>query len=62
MFTRGLAQRHVKAKEIVHHLQNLKLYNMYKDNIEICRNYGENPAFYRRPLKNGPDNELRFSQ
>lgn len=35
---------------------------MYKDYIEICRNYGESPAFYRRPLENRPDNELRFSQ
>lgn len=58
----GLAQRHVEAKEIVHYFQNLKLYNMYKDYIEICRNCGESPAFYRRPLENGPDNELRFIQ
>lgn len=34
----GLAQRHVETKEIVHQFQNLKLYNMYKDYIEICRN------------------------
>lgn len=35
---------------------------MYKDYIEIRRDCGESPAFYRRPLENGPDNELRFSQ
>lgn len=52
----------VVAKEIVHHFQNLKLYNMYKDYIEISPNCGESQAFYRRPLENGLDNELQFSQ
>lgn len=52
----------MEAKEIVNHLQNLKLNNIFKDYIEICRNCGENSAFYRRPLENGQDNELQFSQ
>ncbi|XP_061187163.1 uncharacterized protein LOC133195333 [Saccostrea echinata] len=61
-FKGGLAQRHVQAKEIVHHFQNMKLYNMHQKYIEIITKCGESRAFYRRALENGPDNELRFSQ
>lgn len=39
----------------MHHFQNLKLYNIYKDYIEISPNCGESQAFYRRPLENGLD-------
>ena len=62
IFVGGLAQRHVEAKEITHHCQNIKLYNMYEEYIGLVRGCGENRAFYRRPLENGPENELRFSQ
>ncbi|XP_061179442.1 uncharacterized protein LOC133188069 [Saccostrea echinata] len=61
-FKGGLAQRHVQAKEMVHHFQNMMLYNMYQKYIEIITKCGESRAFYRRALENGPNNELRFSQ
>ena len=56
----GLNQRHVSAKKVRHHFQNVKLYELYKQYI-ACISDEESDRFYRRPLENGENGELRFS-
>lgn len=48
---RGLAQRHVDAKEITHHFQDMKLFKIYEQYIGIVRNCGENRTFTVDPLR-----------
>lgn len=57
----GLYQRHVSAKSISHHFQGEKVYNIYKEYFNLVVINSENNRFYRRPLANGENNEVRFN-
>uniref|UniRef100_K1QYV8 Nuclear hormone receptor HR96 n=1 Tax=Magallana gigas TaxID=29159 RepID=K1QYV8_MAGGI len=57
----GLYQRHVSAKSIKHHFQGEKVYNIYKEYLNLVVVNSKNNQLYRRPLTNGENNEVRFS-
>ncbi|XP_052084902.1 uncharacterized protein LOC127722094 [Mytilus californianus] len=54
----GLHQRHLTAKNIKHHFQNLNLFKIYEDYLSIISEMNGN-SFYRRPLEKGC--EIKFS-
>lgn len=54
----GLHQRHLTAKNIKNHFQNLTLFKIYEDCLSILSEMNGN-SFYRQPLEKGC--EIKFS-